>query len=254
MISVSSSRIISRYSKNHLFPSVQPFYRRYPFNSKMSLRSADSRGCVDLELGFFYSRVPKAANSTVVSTLASLKTDSPLAAKEAKLLFTRPSDLTSSEVESFDDLYKFTVVRDPYIRTLSAFLDKVERKQESRRHKGIKRDFRGFLKWLDGGKLHSNAHWAPQSSLLLLPLEEFDFIGRVEGFPADLQSILGGINSKNKVPAKTDITSIFSNSTSAIDKLAKYYDAETCKLVARLYRQDFEMFGYSLENDWLEQY
>ena len=250
MLSASSTRFINRYSKNHLFPSIQPFYRRYPFNSKMSLRSADSRGCVDLDLGFFYSRVPKAANSTVVSTLASLKTESPLDPKEAKLLFTRPSDLTASEVEDFNDLFKFTVVRDPYIRTLSAFLDKVERKQEAGRHKGIKRDFRGFLKWLDGGKLHSNAHWAPQSSLLLLPFEDFDFVGRVEGFPADLQSILGYING---TPAKNDITSIFTHSTSAVDKLARYYDAETCELVARIYRRDFELFGYNQEHDWLKQ-
>lgn len=253
MISTSPSRLKNRYSKNHLFPSIQPFYRRYPFNGDVSLRSADSRGCVDLELGFFYSRVPKAANSTVVTTLASLKTEFPLGSKEAKILFTRPSDLTADEVERIDDLFKFTVVRDPYIRTLSAFLDKVERKQNDGRHKVIKRDFRGFLKWLDGGKLHSNAHWAPQSSLLLLPFRKFDFIGRVECFPADLQRILGNINTRNEKTVKNDIKSILSNSTSAIEKMTRYYDAETSEIVARLYRQDFEQFGYSQDHHWLKK-
>jgi hypothetical protein len=166
----------------------RPFYRRYPFRSPASIRSADDRGMVDMELGFFCNRVPKAANSTVVTNLARLKFGRDVDSPDAKKMFATPARLNRAEVERFASLFKFTVVRNPYTRTLSAYLDKIERRAV---RAGKESSFRDFL--LQAKKtprfLYSNAHWAPQSSLMLIPVEQFDFIGKVETLDQDLAEI-----------------------------------------------------------------
>ncbi|MDZ7747947.1 MAG: sulfotransferase family 2 domain-containing protein [Halofilum sp. (in: g-proteobacteria)] len=115
-----------------LAPRLRPFYRRFPFTSPVSIRSADARGCVDLDLGVFYNRVPKAANSTVIVNLARERFGEDIPSKTAKRLFRRPAELARRELERFDELFRFTFVRNPYTRVLSAYLDKVERKARMR--------------------------------------------------------------------------------------------------------------------------
>ena len=88
----------------------RPFYRRYPFRSPASIRSADDRGMVDMELGFFCNRVPKAANSTVVTNLARLKFGRDVDSPDAKKMFATPARLSRAQVERFASLFKFTVV------------------------------------------------------------------------------------------------------------------------------------------------
>ena len=56
---------------NRATQRLNPFYQRYPFTSPVSIRSANDRGCVELEMGFFYNRIPKAANSSVLSSAAA---------------------------------------------------------------------------------------------------------------------------------------------------------------------------------------
>jgi hypothetical protein len=46
------------------------FYRVYPYCGRLDVRYVDLRGMCGLNQGFFYSRVPKAANSTVSVYLA----------------------------------------------------------------------------------------------------------------------------------------------------------------------------------------
>jgi hypothetical protein len=95
---------------------------------------------------------------------------------------------------------------------------------------------------LDAGKLHSNAHWAPQSDLFLIPAEQFDFIGRVETLQTDLSKVKNRLlNTHGVEPVK----SFLGNATNATRKLALYYDDETIQLVRKLYWQDFELFDYS---------
>jgi len=238
----SSTRLSESLSLSRLFPARQPFYDSYPYSGGLSRRSADARGCVDLELDFFCNRVPKAANSSVVASLASLKLQRQVGSREAKHLFKRPSDLSRDEMLVFSKLLKFTIVRNPYARTLSAFLDKVKRKQEIGSWRGKEHDFYSFLLWLEQGKLLDNAHWAPQTSILLLPVAEFDFVGRVESLDRDLNYILRRLNGSAE---GADINPVFSNATGAEEKLASFYCEKTANLVEKLYHRDFELLGYS---------
>jgi hypothetical protein len=230
---------LDRVLLTRLTAPLRPFYRRYPFTSPVSIRSADDRGCVDMDLGFFCNRVPKAANSTVMTNLARLKFGADVASRDAKQMFATPARLNAAEVARFEQLFKFTVVRNPYTRTLSAYLDKVERRA---RREGRESSFRAFLLSLKEGALYRNAHWAPQSALMLIPVEKFDFIGKVESLEQDLEAIKRRIRPDLEQP----VTSFRGNATGAGGKLRAYYDDESIALVRDIYRRDFEAFHYDV--------
>lgn len=229
--------------RNRLTMRYLPFYRRYPFSSPVSIASADKRGCVDLELGIFYNRVPKAANSSVVVNLAQQKLEYEIESRPAKRIFRRPSSLSREEMAGFDSLYRFTFVRNPYVRVLSAYLDKVQRKAA---HGRRAMSFPEFLRRLERGALYRNAHWAPQASLLLLPVTEYDFIGRVESLERDLAAVLATLQGG---PVDRPPRSALGNWTGAGGRLAQYYDDDSLAIVRRLYARDFEAFGYELAID-----
>jgi hypothetical protein len=216
-----------------------PFYRRYPYVGRVSHRMVDLRGMVGVDHGFFFNRIPKSANSTVARTLALAcgippKKDDP-EANWAKEAFPRPSELTTAQMEAFEKGFKFTFVRDPYARVLSAYLDKVKT--------GVKMTtiatFAEFCRYLAEGGLHANAHWAPQSSLLLLPIERFDFIGRVENIKEDLSRVFAHLSLRPSEPRLAGPPE-----TNARDLVGKEYTDECRETVRRLYRRDFEFFGY----------
>ncbi len=226
---------------NGLTLPFRPFYRRYPFTSPVSIRSADDRGCVDMEMGFFCNRIPKAANSTIITNLARLKFGQDISSKQAKKLFDTPARLSAADVEQFDSLFRFTVVRNPYSRILSAYLDKIERRARKNNRES---SFRDFLQALKSSRfMHGNAHWAPQHSLMLIPIDSFDLIGKVESLDRDLAEV----KRRLRPDIEDNNTSFDANATGANSKLKNYYDSELIALVRNLYSRDFEAFGYSPE-------
>lgn len=235
---MSLSKTFNQIVLNKYVVPHRPFYKKYPFQGQASIKSADDRGCVDFELGMFCNRVPKAANSTIISKLVETKYSSERGSRQAKKVFRPPSTLSKAEVEKFSELFKFTVVRDPFSRTLSAYLDKIDRKYNQQ---GEKISFKAFLQELKAGKLHSNLHWTPQTSLFLIPVDEFDFIGRFENLNNDLSTIIGRIKD---TALQEEFTRKGPPSTSASDKLRKYYDAQCVELMQSLFAKDFELLGY----------
>lgn len=232
-------RIIRQLRYNEFTIPRRPFYRRYPYRGGVSRASANDRGLVDFELGVFCNRIPKAANSTVVVNLARLRFGYHVPSKQAKRLFRTPAELSAAEVERVKDLYRFAVVRNPYTRTLSAYLDKVERKALRRNRET---SFEAFLDELETGALYANAHWAPQSSLLLMPLTDFDFIGKVENLNEDLGRALARLKGG---PADWPLVSARGNAAGANEKLARYYrNPETVERVRMLFADDFRLFDY----------
>jgi hypothetical protein len=224
---------------NRATQRLNPFYKRYPFTSPVSIRSANDRGCVELEMGFFYNRIPKAANSSVMTALAQLKCGHPVPSKAAKTLFQSPASLSREEIYRFDQLFKFAIVRNPFSRTLSAYLDKVERRAKARNHES---SFEGFVSYLEQGGLYRNAHWAPQTALLLIPVERFDFVGKVERYAEDWAEVLRSLQGLSSDVALT--SGFFANATGADAKLLRYYTPSLVKRIAQIYRADFEAFGY----------
>ncbi|WP_077530200.1 sulfotransferase family protein [Vreelandella utahensis] len=229
---------MNKLLRNRITIPWTPFYRRYPYSDGISINSADARGLLDFDLGVFCNRIPKAANSSVVVNLAYRRYGSEIPSREAKKLFRAPSQLRGREVERLPELFRFAFVRNPYTRVLSAFLDKVDRRE---RQKNREASFLEFLEYLEKDGLFSNAHWAPQTSLLLIPFEEFDFFGKTENLDEDMSFVLDQIQGHKE---NKKILSALGNATSAASKLATYYDDQAKAKVEKLYRQDFERFGY----------
>jgi hypothetical protein len=148
--------------------------------------------------------------------------------------------------------FTFAFVRNPYDRLLSVWRDKIaplEPNENTRalydRHPGLyaTMPFNAFVEWLSqnypSGQI--NKHWAPQSEFLsdggrLVA----DFIGRVEDLEGDVRTLasvigdLGPIHRRN-ISSKSDGLSV------------EVITGRTRKTIYRLYREDFELFGYAAE-------
>jgi len=230
--------------------ALTPFYRRFPYRGAMDLFKLDPRGAYSPLEPFFYSRVPKAANTSITQTLFEHTAFRPKASRrqDPKYQFLRPLFLSQQEVNKLEfEAFKFTFVRNPYSRVLSAYLDNVGRK----RHQGRRflswaeqhnqpATFLGFCRYLEAGGLYLDMHWAPQVEILSLPLERFDFIGRVEHLNRDLAVVLERLfHVQTAVPAPHAGTH-----THASERVNDAYGAEETAIVNRLYAADFERLGY----------
>lgn len=236
-----------RRAKSYLSLGLKPFYRRYPYRGRLQLSIADARGMIDLERSLFYSRVPKAANSTVVAALTPGAGSSNRELIAIKQSYAKPSSLNAEEVACLDDCVKFTVVRDPYTRALSCYLDKIVSGPKLgylAEHGGFagKPTFEQFCEYLATGGLYSNAHWAPQTSLLLMPLSAFDYVGRVESLNKDVTEIFRLLQLEPPVTLER----AGPRATHAEKALSQYMTKRAKHLIADLYKLDFAAFGYAV--------
>lgn len=167
-------------------------------------------------------------------------------------------NLPDDEVDAvFEGDYKrFSFVRNPYTRTLSAYLDKIVTNQWERdRHLpmlGFERDAKvSFLEFLqaiaeipDGKR---DIHFTSQSSLLSTGQIDYDFLGAFERFDADfahLKSALYDDAMENNYAAFGK-----HHATGASEKVLSYYGFAEQALVEKLYHADFETFGYVKDID-----
>ncbi len=231
-------------------PFVLPFYRRYPYRGPLGLFKVDPRGAYSPTDGFFYNRIPKAANSTVLATLmAQSSYRRAFSDGHAKRRLLRPSRLGPRDMARFEaEVFKFTFVRDPYARVLSAFADKILRRRQQSRgfyawrggDDGTVPEFVEFLRYLEDGALLADPHWTPQVHLMLLPLDRFDFIGRVERLEADLGHVMARVfpDSPPAAPKRAGPR------TDSRKRHGEAYTPEARALVERLYGADFAALGY----------
>lgn len=233
--------------------TVIPFYRRYPWRSPISIFFMHHRGLYLPAEKVFYNRIPKAANSTMVKLMLTL---TELGEGDGHTNYKRilPSHVRMplSEVQALASgtYTRITVVRNPYDRVLSAYKEKIlrRRRQLSRfasalgASDGQIPSFEAFCRFIDSGGLHRDAHWAPQSDLMLLPLEDYDVIGRVESLSVDIGRIFAALGK----PTPSVIPKV--NRTERTRTGLSHYTAESMDIVRRLYKRDFELFGYDPDN------
>ncbi len=163
--------------------------------------------------------------------------------------FGRQGDLAAA-LDAGTPVQVFSMVRNPYVRALSAYLSKIGPKVD--RHvwslfckrygldpKGTLR-FRQFLRLLTFDAPEAmDQHFAPQVVNLMQPWLPLDAIYRLED-PAPLWRWLGSFGQEVTATEA-------SNRKDARGKLSEYYDEASVKLVRRLYAADFEAFGYSTD-------
>ena len=145
----------------------------------------------------------------------------------------------------------FTVVRNPFVRALSGYLNKIglERddpytwKNFTKRYGISESDnisFKEFLTFLDQDKEPEtiDPHFRQQYFNISFDTLKPNFIGRLESMK-DVEIYLSAF--------KVRIETRDGNKTEAKKKLEKYYDEDIIELVKRIYSRDFENFGYSTD-------
>lgn len=227
------------------------------------------------ERGFIFVYVPKAACTNWKSLLRYMEgyddwLDNKLAHDKVKgglrylALETEDADLLNEP-----GIRKFTMVRDPYSRILSAYINKLEERLPLKAEAPnedyfyeVLRDidkfrqdsldikiypeinFEVFLRWLrDSGSWYTkDEHWAPQVTLLRYPDIQYDIIGRFENLQMDAPKLLSAMNCDQKFPSQKDVNF---PPMSAQTKIDKYYNANCFKLVNEIYAEDFQAFSYN---------
>ena len=199
---------------------------------------------------FAYLRIPKSANSTLVMTLceaiarhegSALDLDrgfdgSRLAKKMSKDGF---YPFIINELRGAAT-FRFTFVRNPFTRVLSAYLDKIAEPQGVfLQDMGLDVQtltFLEFLQRLDTGFLNANPHWAPQAAMF--NHAKFDFIGRVENLESGMAHVLQRIFGTAGALLATKQAG--RRNTGAL--LKQHYGDVERHLVRKLYAHDFDQF------------
>ncbi len=236
--------------KNYLL-SKTPIFNIYKPN--ITLRMANSRCAISKQSQFVYFRIPKAANSTVISTLYFAENgeiaDSFDAINTIKKSYFTPGNLNMDELEFvLSDYWKFTLVRNPYDRILSAYLDKIVRNRPQKEwaeiYFGKYKDsitFDEFLDYLEfGNGVYDDPHWALQTDLIFMPLNEIDFVGRFENFENDIAII-----AKNIFGREVDAVNWNPHSTESDSRRCEYLTVDRIRRIYRIYQKDFELLKYS---------
>lgn len=232
------------------------FYREYP--PRLALKIVDHRIVISHKWKYAYARIPKAANSTVVATLHTAETGRSEISDIGRIKeeFANPSQLDPDQLRELESSYfKFTFVRNPYTRLLSAYLDKISGGKRTRRgRRGEVAAFLGrpakadlslsdFVDYLEfGDGVHSNGHWARQVDMLVMPPGKFDYVGKFE----DLEQGLGEA-TRRIFGSPKEINTYFPHATSASSQL-ELLDGTLRRRIARLYEEDFDAFHYPFDS------
>jgi hypothetical protein len=232
---------------------IRPYYLVRPrLWSEERLRIIDDRTLVSRTWRYVYVRVPKAANSSILTALFGRFPEPGLDVSDlerAKVRATHFRNLGVGDLFRLRGYFFFSVVRNPYGRVLSAYLDKF---REGDKHlamygervaaqDGGQVTFRAFCRYLAAGGEAENAHWMRQTRILGLA-DRIDHIGRIETLEADLDAIFARIGGA----APSTVPLAGPPPTAASKRLAEHYDAECAALVERVYREDFDRFGYPI--------
>lgn len=235
-------------AKNYKF---KPYYMMRPHLWREPIKSIDLRTAISSQWSYAYIRIPKAANSTIIRTLQNNFPDKQITSKsigDIKKQYLHFSDLGLWNVLWLPrQLFIFTVVRNPYSRILSAYLNKVasQHTTEHINHAGViaphddgNLSFRAFCRYLAAGGEYENPHWMRQSRILGVS-DRIDYIGKVESLEEDLDKIVKRIAPESKLMVERQ-----GQQTNASDKLKEYYDPECREIVEDVYARDFQYLGY----------
>lgn len=163
-------------------------------------------------------------------------------------------DLPLAEVARINELHSIIVIRNPYSRVLSAFLDKFRADSFRTAYGRFELSPVGFCKflyWLKSGGISRNLHWDLQSKMILLPLARYDCVLRFESFPTKLPEVLSRLGVSPCDLPRVDYNPLDQDKRTAADQqLQQFYSDETLDLVRNLYARDFAELGYSTKDPW----
>lgn len=211
------------------------FQKMRKSDGEYSLKGFDKLNCI-------YVHIPKSAGVSINKALFGNMGGGHKTVQQYKRIF-GPA--------TFKKYFKFTFVRNPYRRLLSAYLFLKEggmnynNSEWASVNLSAYASFGDFVKgWVNENNIHSYYHFIPQYQFIcdhnLIP--EVDFIGRVETIESDYKYIC------NKLGVSASLE-ILNKSDNPNTDWRSYYDNESQIIVSEVYRMDFELFNYSKSID-----
>jgi hypothetical protein len=209
--------------------------------------------------GILYCQIPKCACTAIKHALLGHKNTYPVHDHVFKNFLTIPVE----ERKNFlDGVLKFVVVRNPYSRMLSAYLNKFSKEQyeymptvwrEFSRYtarfaagnEGRQEQFPSFSDFVsfvcETPVELMNEHWHPQTKMAMVKEIKYDHIIRFEELSLGWKELVG-ITGLPLLPSNQDIEF---PATNADARLSDFYTSELAGAVYEKFAEDFEYFGYS---------
>ncbi|MCT8998437.1 sulfotransferase family protein [Chelativorans intermedius] len=201
-----------------------------------------------------YLPIPKAANSSIRAELLRIININPEEIEKV-------DEFSGFDKRKFSNLSKiidkewfvFSVIRNPFSRLASAYLDKLKTRSDpfpALRRMGLRRDD-SFLRFLRVIRLWPqetlNDHFMPQSLLLKDALKNPHIkIYKME----NLRSIWGEVQWEVAQRTGINLQELGHRNRSKSElKWKDLYSEKSYHLVRRIYKDDFEMFGYDKNID-----
>ena len=200
-----------------------------------------------------YVSVPKNASSTLKVTFARRELDDPDFLPEKmhvrKLYpFKSPQKFGIDVTAIPDDWTTVAFVKNPYVRLLSAYLDKFAPGRNVNNSDKLRAEanlpptgdvsFSEFVRSVCEVRPEDmNDHWRPQSDILHVSVVNYDILGKMEDFSGSLERLA-------KVADIRPWLKESSKRSGAKGLVGEYYNEELRALVHDKYRADFEAFGY----------
>jgi hypothetical protein len=240
--SYSASQQAEHYVRRLRFACLHPiqFYRMQMARRRVTregycLRPFDEHRTI-------FVHIPKCAGVSLSQSLFGCPTGGHATMHEYQIVFS-PREMR--------DYFKFTVVRNPWDRLVSAFLflkngglndeDRVWAKE----HLSQYDDFDDFVeRGLDKTSIQSWTHFRPQCDFICLRQGEpsVDFIGYYENLQADFSFICQRLHVDAQLPKLNE-------SRFPKENYESYYTEETRRKVADVYADDIRVLGYSFDNE-----
>lgn len=169
----------------------------------------------------------------------------------------RPSDLSRFEILKVmtDEYLRFTFVRHPVHRTVSAYLNKMKSKGDHPRKREILRilgketdedwtqvSFEEFLTALSQQHpSEMDPHWQPQIVVTAFNQMKYDVVGKLEEFDLVMKELRASLRLPEYVIEKKNVRRSKIDAMSLVTPRAR-------RLIREIYEEDFETFGYDVES------
>lgn len=178
---------------------------------------------------FVWFRVAKVGTRTIYQTLIN-----------NEVFFSVNDYQLPYERKKYKKYFKFAFVRNPWDRVVSCYFNKVVTQGHYAFRECFGKGFEYFVEFISRQNLAmADAHIRLQTQLI--PLDQIDFIGRLENFNEDLLYVLSVLNLHQvNIPHK--------NKTKHAH-YSTYYNEKTKRIIAEKYRDDIEAFGYQFEDE-----
>jgi len=214
--------------------------RKFDTENGRSLKPFDEQKCI-------FVHITKCAGISISKSLFGNLGGAHLRIPHYELIFSK---------HEFEDYFKFTFVRNPWDRLVSAFLflkkggaNKVDKSWADENLSQFA-DFHIFVKeWVNRKNINTWKHFVPQYKFLCEPgsqTPKIDFIGYFEHLEDDYACI------KKRLGASSNLQHLNKTGGNRRD-YKEYYTQATKEIVADVYEEDIRIFGYDFENNFLEK-